>query len=80
MAMIPGLEEKCKNNLFRSFGKNLVERVENLDGFKFFLNDDEWVITRSSGTEPVLIIYAESHNRKSSMEILNNTIEGIMAE
>jgi phosphomannomutase len=59
----------------------MVERVENLDGYKFFFNDDEWLLIRISGSEPVLRTYAESYNRESAMEILNDARKAIiMAE
>jgi phosphomannomutase len=34
-----------------------------LDGFKFYFNDDEWLMIRASGTEPLLRVYAESETR-----------------
>ncbi|MFP3852692.1 MAG: phosphoglucomutase/phosphomannomutase family protein [Anaerolineales bacterium] len=37
-----------------------VERVDTMDGIKFLLEDDSWLLIRPSGTEPVLRIYAES--------------------
>lgn len=37
-----------------------VQRVESLDGVKYVLADDSWLLVRPSGTEPVLRVYAES--------------------
>ena len=31
----------------------VVERFEVFDGFKFFFSDNEWLMIRSSGTEPL---------------------------
>lgn len=36
-----------------------VERVSYLDGLKIYFDNDQWIIARFSGTEPVLRIYAE---------------------
>ena len=51
--------EKCKANAFNSFGKYNVQYVDTTDGYKFILSDDEWLMIRPSGTEPVLRCYAE---------------------
>jgi phosphomannomutase len=41
-------------------GQN-VARINTLDGIKFYMADDSWLLVRPSGTEPVLRIYAEAH-------------------
>ena len=30
------------------------------DGFKFYLEDGSWVLLRTSGTEPLIRVYAEA--------------------
>jgi phosphomannomutase len=40
-------------------GADVVE-VKALDGVKYLLSDDSWLLIRPSGTEPVLRVYAES--------------------
>jgi len=60
----------CKSNKYSSFGKYKVEKVETLDGYKYYFNDSEWLMIRPSGTEPVLRTYAESHTKEESLEIL----------
>ena len=52
------------------FGKYEVDRVVTTDGFKFFFNDDTWIMIRPSGTEPVLRTYAEAKSQKEAFEIL----------
>ena len=44
----------CTARKYQSFGAHKIARTEDLDGWKFFFNDNEWVMIRASGTEPVL--------------------------
>ncbi len=39
-----------------------IERVETVDGVKYYLADGSWLLIRPSGTEPVLRVYAEAAN------------------
>jgi phosphomannomutase len=39
-------------------GENLLD-VQSIDGVKYILADDSWLLIRPSGTEPVLRVYAE---------------------
>lgn len=52
--------EECKKGSYTLFGKYRVQRSENLDGFKYFFDDNRWLMIRASGTEPVLRTYAEA--------------------
>jgi alpha-D-glucose phosphate-specific phosphoglucomutase len=40
-----------------------VTDVDTLDGVKYLLSDDSWLLIRPSGTEPVLRVYAEGRDR-----------------
>jgi phosphomannomutase len=46
--------ENCKKQKYPAFGPYAVRRIEDLDGFKYFFDDDknEWLLIRASGTEP----------------------------
>jgi phosphomannomutase len=43
-----------------SLGGVAVQDVNTLDGVKYCLEDDSWLLIRPSGTEPVLRVYAEA--------------------
>ncbi len=46
-----------------SLGGETVIDVDTLDGVKYLLADDSWLLIRPSGTEPVLRVYAEGRER-----------------
>ena len=60
----------CKAGNYSGFGDYSVQRVEDIDGFKFHLDDDRWVMIRPSGTEPVLRVYAEGPSQDDVNSIL----------
>lgn len=68
---------KCKNNEYKSFGKYQVESVGTIDGWKFFFDDNRWMMIRASGTEPVLRTYAEAPTLEEVREILKVTEQTI---
>jgi phosphomannomutase len=64
----------------KEFAGMPVERVETLDGIKFYLDNPEaktkpnaaktWLLLRASGTEPLLRIYSESCSKESVAKLL----------
>ncbi len=70
--------ESCRNNEYKAFGSYTVSGNENIDGYKFHLNDGRWVMIRPSGTEPVLRVYAEAENKAAAIKILDETKETIL--
>jgi phosphomannomutase len=62
--------EKCKNNEFNHFGNYIVKKAIEFDGYKYFIDDNTWLMIRPSGTEPVLRTYAEAGNREEALLIL----------
>jgi phosphomannomutase len=63
--------ENCKNGNYTSFGNYSVQRVEDLDGYKFYLNDETWVMVRASGTEPVLRVYVQAIDNEAVKTVLD---------
>ena len=61
---------KCDNGAFVSFGKFNVKRLEKIDGYKYYFDENTWLMIRPSGTEPVLRTYAEASNMSKVDEIL----------
>ncbi len=51
--------EKLVDNAPDKIGGVTVSSVNPLDGTKYLLEDDSWLLIRPSGTEPVLRVYAE---------------------
>jgi alpha-D-glucose phosphate-specific phosphoglucomutase len=64
----------------KEFAGMKVEKVETLDGIKFWLDNPEaktkpnaaktWLLLRASGTEPLLRIYSESCSKESVKKLL----------
>jgi len=61
-------------------GSYRVQKVETLDGVKFFLDAptygngaEAWVLVRASGTEPLLRVYCEAASPELVSQILTET-------
>jgi phosphomannomutase len=63
--------EKCKNGEITHIGQRPVINTETIDGYKFTLSDDDWVMVRPSGTEPVLRVYVQASDPKGVRELLD---------
>lgn len=61
----------CKRQNYKAFGEFSVESVEDVDGFKFHLGNERWVMIRPSGTEPVLRVYAETESKEMTRIVLD---------
>ncbi len=71
--------EMCKNNGFTEFNGFKITEKEDLDGYKFHLGNDRWVMFRASGTEPVLRLYAESESMEMTIAILESAKKQVLA-
>jgi phosphomannomutase len=62
----------CKSGKVTEIGGRAVIRMEDLDGYKYFFNESEWLMFRASGTEPVLRIYAESDSKENALKMIDS--------
>lgn len=64
--------DKCASGQIQSIGGREVIRTEDTDGYKFFVSEDEWIMVRPSGTEPVLRVYAHATDRTKLKQLLSD--------
>jgi phosphomannomutase len=72
-----GAIQRASSDGTKRLGSYAVQKKENLDGIKFFLDAptngdgaEAWVLFRASGTEPLLRIYAEACSPELVQEVL----------
>ncbi|HOP02684.1 MAG TPA: phosphoglucomutase/phosphomannomutase family protein [Flexilinea sp.] len=58
------------NNAPASIGGETIQQISTLDGVKYIMADDSWLLIRPSGTEPVLRVYAEGRSPQMVKELL----------
>jgi phosphomannomutase len=71
---------KLKAGEYKSFGPYTVQSSEDMDGFKYHLSDNSWVMMRASGTEPVLRIYSEAPDYGEAVKILQAAQKELFGE
>jgi phosphomannomutase len=71
--------EKCKSGKITHIGDRPVIRTENLDGYKFYISEDEFIMVRASGTEPLLRVYCQAPTAKEVRIILDMANETLLA-
>lgn len=62
--------EKLQDTAPATMNGQTVTRVNTLDGIKYYMADDSWLLIRPSGTEPVLRIYAEAPSHADVQALL----------
>lgn len=70
----------CASGSIKELAGKPVLRVDDTDGFKFFFSDDEWLMIRPSGTEPVLRTYCESSSSEEAISILKGAHAQLLKE
>lgn len=75
---ITRLKEKLSQESVASIAGQKVTSINTLDGFKYVLKDESWLLIRASGTEPLVRIYAEASSNervKALLEFGNNVLK-----
>jgi len=68
----------CNNDSYKSFGSYKVERLETIDGWKYHFENEQWIMIRASGTEPVLRLYGESDTLENTRKLLKAAEETLL--
>ncbi len=63
--------EKLRKKLPKKIGTFKVAEVSDLDGLKIYFENDEWLLVRPSGTEPLVRVYAETATKKDTQLLLD---------
>jgi phosphomannomutase len=63
--------ENCKNEVYKNFGAFKVIRTVSLDGCKYFFSENQWLLIRASGTEPLIRLYAEAEAPEITQAIID---------
>lgn len=69
----------CASGAYTALGSFPIIRTEDVDGYKFFVSEDAWVMVRPSGTEPVLRVYAEAPDAKMARNMLDAAHQTLLA-
>ncbi len=56
------MTNRLENEVPAEIGGETITTVSTIDGVKYIMADDSWLLIRPSGTEPVLRVYAEGRN------------------
>jgi phosphomannomutase len=67
--------ENCKNKIYKSFGEYQVERYVTLDGYKYYLGENRWLLIRATETEHIISLYAEAENINIARDIINKALQ-----
>jgi phosphomannomutase len=64
------IPRKWRQTPIKEIGTYPVVHISHDDGTKFLLEDDNWLLLRFSGTEPVLRIFAEADTTEKAHELI----------
>ncbi len=64
------MTELLLKNAPAQIGGTKLAEISSLDGVKYIMEDDSWLLIRPSGTEPVLRVYAEGRSMQLVKDLL----------
>ena len=67
--------KKLRNNPPSDLNNREVINTETIDGIKLDFSDDDWILVRCSGTEPLIRCYAEAGTQKEVDNLLKSALE-----
>lgn len=69
--------ESCSKAIYHSFKDYRIVRTEQFDGYKFWLEQEQWAMIRPSGTDSRIRIYAEAETKEQALSILQAVCDTI---
>ncbi len=73
-------ERKLKNlpkSSIEKLGDRKIINIETIDGIKLDFSDDDWILFRFSGTEPLIRCYVEAGNKKEMNKLMKLGLEKV---
>jgi phosphoglucomutase len=67
--------KKLIKNPPATFGGKKVLNIETIDGIKLDFAEDDWILLRFSGTEPIIRCYAEAETKKELKRMMKVCME-----
>jgi phosphomannomutase len=64
------MTQKLVNDAPAQIGGESISQIATVDGVKYIMADDSWLLIRPSGTEPVLRVYAEGRSQEMVQALL----------
>jgi phosphomannomutase len=74
-ALLDRIIEQAESNIITQIDGRPIVKSENLDGYKYYLSNEEWIMIRHTGTEKVLRIYGQGPTSESVNSLLESTVE-----
>ena len=68
------IQKRILESNLKQIGGLKVEKLDTTDGYKFFLEDGDWMLIRFSGTEPIMRFYTETTREDKVQPILNDAV------
>ncbi len=65
------IPKRLREKPIKKIGKYPILKTSHSDGTKFLLENDNWLLLRFSGTEPVLRIFAEADTPEKAQELID---------
>jgi len=67
--------KKLSSSVPSSLGGVPLKEIKTIDGIKFIMKDDSWLLIRPSGTEPKVRVYAEATNEVRLNKIIEEGVQ-----
>ncbi len=71
----PEMIKKLSSPPYSTLGGIPIRRIKTIDGVKFFMEDESWLLIRPSGTEPKVRVYAEASSQSQLDRIIEEGVK-----